>query len=121
MAEWSLKRIRQCKKCPWKKGADPHQIPNGYSVERHRALARTIAEPGVLSSAEIMYIMACHEHDSADEVHCVGWLVNQLGPGNNIPLRIRMGSCTNARHLTVDGPQHERFEDTLPPEARDTI
>ena len=62
--------------------------------------------------------MACHEHASGDEVHCIGWLVNQLGPGNNIPLRLRMMSCENAGFVKTDGPQHRTFADTLPPEAR---
>ncbi|MBE8232349.1 MAG: hypothetical protein HAW67_01345 [Endozoicomonadaceae bacterium] len=39
----NLKRTRQCKKCPWIKGVDAQQIPNGYSVEKHKALKCTIA------------------------------------------------------------------------------
>lgn len=109
---WKLKRVRQCAKCPWKVATNPHDIPNGYSVELHKALAATIAEPGSLVDTGRM--MACHEHAASEEVHCVGWLMNQLGPGNNIGLRIRMMSCENAHALRVDGPQHETFEDTLP-------
>lgn len=59
-------------------------------------------------------IMACHEHEPGDEAHCVGWLMNQLGPGNNIGLRLKMMSCENAKHIKLDGEQHETFEDTLP-------
>ncbi len=58
--------------------------------------------------------MACHEHPPGDEAHCVGWLMNQLGPGNNIPLRLKVRSCENIDAVTLDGPQHERFVDTLP-------
>lgn len=57
--------------------------------------------------------MACHE---THESHCIGWLVNQLGPGNNIPMRLAMMSCENAKDLEVFGEQHETFEDTLPSE-----
>jgi len=46
--------------------------------------------------------------------HCVGWLMNQLGPGNNIGLRMRMMSCENAKKIRLRGEQHETFEDTLP-------
>lgn len=58
--------------------------------------------------------MACHEHPPGDEAHCIGWLANQLGPGNNIALRLQMMSCKNVAELKLDGPQHQHFEDTLP-------
>lgn len=56
-------------------------------------------------------MMACHEiHDTP----CVGWLVNQLGPGNNINLRMHIRHYENANELIVVGEQHENFEDTIP-------
>jgi hypothetical protein len=64
----------------------------------------------VRNDAPLM-VMACHETDDA---HCIGWLVNQIGPGHNIPLRIQMMSCANAEHIRLRGEQHETFEDTLP-------
>lgn len=109
---WKLKRVRQCAKCPWKVSTDPHEIPHGYSEELHRGLASTIAMPGSL--VDNGRRMACHEHPPGDEAHCVGWLMNQLGPGNNIALRLAMRDCENIGTVTLDGPQHVRFEDTLP-------
>lgn len=109
-----LKRTKQCAKCPWRKDVDPHDIPNGYSEEKHRALDDTIARPetalaSVLSGG--IRIMACHEtHDA----HCIGWLVNQLGDGNNIALRISMRNCENLNRIKTVGEQHETFEETLP-------
>jgi hypothetical protein len=47
---WKLKRVKQCAKCPWKVSTDPHDIPNNYSAELHKHLARTIIEPGSLAS-----------------------------------------------------------------------
>jgi hypothetical protein len=95
---------------------NPHDIPNGYSEDKHRALESTIAKPDVagmiasITSCE-MRVMACHEtHDA----HCVGWLANQIGPGNNIGLRIRMRDCENVREIKLVGEQHESFEQTLP-------
>lgn len=78
-----LKRTKQCAKCPWRKDVDPHNIPNGYCETKHAALSRTIAKPGDISGAfaTAMSVMACHETHNA---HCVGWLMNQLGPGNNL-------------------------------------
>jgi Family of unknown function (DUF6283) len=107
---WKLKRTHQCVHCPWRVETDPHDIPNGYTEEQHRALKETIAGPedGFLGPRSAM---ACHETEDA---HCVGWLVHQLGPGNNIGLRLRMLSCTNARAIKLRGEQHETFEDTLP-------
>lgn len=106
-----LSRTKQCAKCPWKKSTNPHDIPNGYCETKHANLKSTIADPGVLSFATEMHVMACHETHNA---HCVGWLYNQLGAGNNILLRIKMRSCENLSKLKVIGEQHERFEDTLP-------
>ena len=95
-AKWKLKRVRQCAKCPWKVATNPHDIPNGYSEDQHRALTSTIAAPGLASlQASEMRAMSCHEHVTSDETYCVGWLMNQIGPGNNLPLRIKMRSCEN--------------------------
>lgn len=107
---WKLKRTAQCAKCPWIAGSNPHEIPNGYCEDKHRALKATIADPGSLRGNGGR-AMACHEgHDA----HCVGWLVHQLGPGNNIGLRLRMLSCVNVKAIRLRGEQHKRFEDTLP-------
>lgn len=108
-----LKRTRQCKLCPWRKDVDPNDIPNGYCPTKHRALSSTIAKEGDLSflGSSTLSAMACHESHDA---HCVGWLANQLGPGNNIGLRLAMRGCENIRDLKLVGEQHRRFEDTLP-------
>ncbi|MFX5393147.1 hypothetical protein ABTD32_19290, partial [Acinetobacter baumannii] len=76
--------------------------------------------PGALpTSNREMHIFACHESPIGEEAHCVGWLINQLGPGSNLPLRINMLACENLDLVQLVGPQHERFEDTLPA-GRDT-
>jgi hypothetical protein len=109
--KWKLKRTAQCAKCPWLVGVDPHEIPNGYSESKHRALESTIAHPERDGSFGPASVMACHEtHDA----HCIGWLVNQIGPGNNIGLRLRMTRCENAAAIRLRGEQHQTFEDTLP-------
>lgn len=93
---------------------DPYDIPHGYSLEQHRALAATI-QPG-LSGLGRRQTMACHETPPGAEVACVGWLINQLGPGNNVALRLAvMDGFVDADVETV-GPQHRCFEDTLPEE-----
>lgn len=60
-----------------------------------------------------LHVMACHEAKLNKEYPCVGWLVNQLGPGNNLLLRLQARDGRFNKLQTV-GPQHERFEDTLP-------
>ena len=103
----------QCAKCPWKKSTDPNDIPGGYCETKHKGLERTIARPGIVH-LEVGPMMACHEYPVGKEKPCVGWMIHQLGPGNNIALRIaeRFGKL-DANVRTV-GAQHERFEDTLP-------
>jgi hypothetical protein len=44
----------------------------------------------------------------------VGWLAHQLGPGNNIALRLAVMAGRIDGNVETVGPQHERFEDTLP-------
>ena len=103
----------QCKKCPWKATTNPCEIPNGYDEAKHKALANTIAEPGVLS-AKPLRIMGCHEFALGAEQPCIGWLANQLGFGNNVALRLAALKGTIDTNCKLVGPQHERFEDTLP-------
>lgn len=78
-----------------------------------RVLRGTIADPEnpLASIAGELRVMACHETDKA---HCVGWLHNQLGAGNNLGLRLSMRNCENLNKLEVIGEQHEYFDQTLP-------
>lgn len=113
------KSVTQCKSCPWKQNCVPDKdIPNGYSVEMHKALANTIQSGlGSLFTDE-RHVMACHYSKHGEEFYCAGWLYHQIGPGNN--LGVRLAVMTGQMPMPeVDGPQHERFEDTLPkPKAR---
>jgi hypothetical protein len=110
---WLLKRTVQCAKCPWRKDVDPEEIPNGYDANKHAALKNTIAVQGdyvALLNRTPLHIMACHEmHDA----HCLGWLMQQIGPGNNLQLRFSVRECDNFGDIKLIGEQHERFEDTL--------
>lgn len=108
---------RQCAKCPWRKDVDPYTIPNGYDVEKHRALAGTI-NSGLASIGPELRIFACHESKPGREIHCVGWLANQLGPGNNLGLRIAAARDPSLTDFRLVGEQHECFEDTLPAPRR---
>lgn len=101
----------QCKKCPWRTDVDPHDIPNGYSVKKHRGLRSTIAEPGTLSLSRDLRMMACHE---THKTPCAGWLANQLGPGNNLGLRLAVMSGHIDADIQLVGAQHETLDDTLP-------
>lgn len=104
-------RTQQCKACPWKKGVRPERdIPGGYCETKHEALERTIAKPGDI---RLGVMMACHESPVGAEQACVGWVAHQLGDGNNIGLRM-LAMDGRYNNLKLDGPQHTRFEDTLP-------
>ena len=105
-----LARETQCAKCPWRVDTDPNDIPNGYTAKAHRNLKHTIAVPGSLDFGDSINVMSCHETDG---LHCIGWVANQFGSGNNIALRIKMMKY-DLRGLTLRGEQHQCFEDTLP-------
>lgn len=110
---WRLRRTAQCDKCPWRVATNPHEIPNGYSVEQHLALRNTIAGPVAEQIASLvdptvpLRIMACHESHDA---HCIGWLVNQQGDGNNMRLRMALANCENAHKVRLRGEQFENFD-----------
>lgn len=108
---------RQCKACPWKKGVKPERdIPGGYCEIRHKNLRKTIArsaDPSSLGRRELP-MMACHESNVGEEQVCVGWAMHQLGPGNNLAMRLRAMSNKDLQNMETVGPQHQRFEDTLP-------
>lgn len=114
--KFKLHRTKQCAKCPWRISTNPNEIPHGYCELKHANLSSTIAKPGDLSNlyAKTMNIMVCHHSKYGQEEHCIGWLHNQLGIGNNIPLRIQMMQCENIGNIKVVGEQHEKFENTLP-------
>jgi hypothetical protein len=59
-------------------------------------------------------MMACHETKIGKELACVGWLAQQLGPGNNLGLRLAVMSGLVDDNVRTIGPQHDTFEETLP-------
>lgn len=105
---------KQCAKCPWKTSTNPHETPNGYCEVKHADLSTTIAEPGAPNFGRGIRIMACHESKPGREVPCVGWLVHQLGPGNNLALRLAVIQGRIDENVETVGEQHETFEETLP-------
>jgi hypothetical protein len=46
-------------------------------------------------------------------ISCVGWVANQLGPGNNLALRLRAMRDPEFANVRTVGPQRRRFEDTF--------
>lgn len=108
---WELKQTKQCAKCPWLKSTNPLEIPGGYSVELHQGLRVAIADPDGINLNGPLQAMACHETHTS---HCLGWLANQVGRGNNIALRLALSSCSNVDQVELIGEQHETFDDTLP-------
>jgi hypothetical protein len=106
---------RQCEKCPWKVGVDPYDIPNGYERENHVKLRDTVAQPGDDINDE-RPMMACHETEMGKEKPCVGWIVNQLGPGHNLRLRLAVNHGKFDADVVAVGEQHRSLEDTIPKE-----
>lgn len=112
--KFSLKRTKQCAKCPWKVSTNPREIPDGYCEIKHANLKDTISNNPFDFLHRERKAMACHHSNGSDEMYCVGWLNNQLGPGNNIGIRLHMMNCENINELKIVGEQHEKFEYTLP-------
>lgn len=110
-------RNKQCQACPWRVDATDHEsdIPN-YDRELHKNLTVTIAEPASLRQMvePNLRLMGCHEHqDPENQIVCVGWLANQLGPGNNLALRMAALQNPELGNFELVGEQHEKLEDTF--------
>lgn len=113
----TTKEQKQCKACPWKTSTVPERdIPDGYCKVKHENLRSTIADPTSNGFNPVIRAMACHEFPVGKERVCVGWLGNQLGPGNNIALRM-LALKGGVPKFKLVGEQHARFEDTLPREG----
>lgn len=106
---------RQCKKCPWKVGTDPYQIPDGYSRELHCRLRSTVPTDPMAGVYGDLHIMACHETPVGKEQPCVGWLDNQFR-NNNMGVRLAVFMGRIDAQYKLDGPQHSNFEATIPEE-----
>ncbi len=107
-----LNQTKQCKTCPWKKSVTVADIPN-YSLETHEDLWDTIAdETGNADRIQSKSIstMTCHKSIKS---MCVGWIHNQLGTGNNIPLRVQMTFYSNVKEIEIDGEQKKSFGETF--------
>lgn len=108
-------KVYHCKSCPWRVGTVPElDIPNGYSCDLHEGLRGTIRDG--LASLPVdgaLRVMACHYSPIGHEFPCAGWLEHQLGPGNNLGVRLAVMSGRLPQPVT-DGPQHQTFDDTLP-------
>jgi len=104
---------QQCKTCPWKKGAKCANIPN-YDLNLHQDLSKSIAdEDGNLSKLnQPITGMACH-YSGQNQIPCAGWLHNQIGDGNNIPLRIWFSNNYPNGSIEVDGEQKQNFQETF--------
>lgn len=113
MKKFELPRTKQCKNCPWKESVNPADIPNGFDYDSHHRLLDSQPAEGQIYSDKI-HLMACHNSNDKDEMFCIGWLSNQLGAGNNIPLRIKMMGCTNVKDIETFGRQRRNFKDVKP-------
>lgn len=104
--------MKQCKKCPWRIDVDPRDIP-GYDENKHIALGENTIACDLSFTAGSTNVMACHESTEYNEKPCVGYLANQLGPGNNIGLRLWAMRNLKGEKLDLIGKQHRCFKDTL--------
>ena len=109
-------QLHQCKSCPWRTDCEPDKDIPRYERDLHCALSNTIRS-GPESLIGPLVIMACHYSKPDEEFPCAGWLANQLGPGNNLLVRMQVATGRLPVPIT-DGPQHPTFEETLKPTKR---
>lgn len=108
---------KQCAKCPWKV-ATGKDIPNGFAEDARARLRSMIAEPGTFLHTK--QNMQCHETANTNPLPCVGWLVHQLGEGNNLRLRMAAALGQIDGNVQTVGPQHRRPEDVVPADWQST-
>lgn len=106
------KSRRQCKKCPWKKSTGKN-IPNGFREDAAELLRRQTSSTS-LRPCDPLEVQQCHETSDEAPLPCVGWLVHQLGVGQNFSLRLRVISGDVGANVSTVGPQHRRPEDVVP-------
>lgn len=109
--------VVQCKSCPWRVDCEPDKDIPHYQRDLHVKLERTIRSGLETVFSSERHSMACHYSEPGKEYACAGWLYNQLGPGNNIGVRLSVASG-KMPVPRIDGEQHERFEDTIPDKRR---
>ena len=112
MRKKRLNREKQCKNCPWRVDADLSQIP-GYSEQQHVNLQYTISKsPFDYFTEYEIRAMACHCSPEHEPEMCVGWLINQLGEGNNIQLRLYMRHFYLGQ-VEAHGEQYSTLQETI--------
>lgn len=107
----------QCRKCPWRLDVNSGDIPVGFNYEVHRRLGETVRHTATPLGNDVpLHMMACHEtaEGTCDEKPCVGWLVHQLGPGNNIRLRLQAMRDDSFADVKCVGRQRSSFEEIRP-------
>jgi hypothetical protein len=107
----SRKIVKQCATCPWRVDCDPERDIPGYKRELHERVAVTIRNGH--ESLRPGRAMACHHSKRSAETYCAGWLHYQMGPGNNLGVRLDIWRGAVPAPV-VDGEQHARLEDTFP-------
>lgn len=57
-----------CATCPWRRGADPDDIPN-FNSDKARNLRCTVGD-----GDRFRQVMACHHSEEGDERPCIGYV-----------------------------------------------
>lgn len=95
---------KQCASCPWKRSVNPDSLPGGYGHVDREAVARASIGDTVSLRREAPR-MGCHVVRPGPVLPCVGWLVQQLGPGNNLALRMDVMVGRVDGNVETVGPQ----------------
>jgi len=102
----------QCATCPWRADVDPRDIPGGHGHVVPEKLA-VHTPSGVESLAHDLRVATCHEAAIGAKLPCVGWLVHQLGPGNNLAVRVAVLRGSLDANVRTIGEQRDLPQELL--------
>ena len=93
-------RKKQCPNCPWK--VSTTAIPGGSCPNKDEKL------DGFRQSGQSfggsLQMMQCHDTQDDEPKACTGWVIHELGPGNNMGLRLK-ALAGGFEDLETVGPQ----------------
>lgn len=101
---------KQCGNCPWKKSTKLEDIDckEGFDMDYYESVRDDYVACHDFDRSHKN--MGCHKFPN-DSQPCIGWLLHEAGPGNNIGIRLMLSCVDNANELETFGPQHKSIKD----------
>ena len=104
---------KQCVTCPWRADVDPWNMPGGHGYVLPEMLSSHTPSGMESLATPVLRVATCHEAAIAKKLPCVGWLVHQLGPGNNFAVRLAVLRGSIDANVRTLGKQRDLPEEIL--------